>query len=169
MLLTAYEARPDARKYGKPEPGEPEEGEPEEGEPEEEEPEARTHQASPQKRNDRDAARNETIVPETAARVLHKRSIDHRESELWHLSMLSWDPELPFSGTYTFPDGVLHDPENDVWSSQWDDSKLGLGQTIYVMEAGWELEAVSIVQTCFCQNCYSLILHLARVRKRQPP
>jgi hypothetical protein len=131
MLLTAYEARPDAPLYQNPADSSDQDSD------------------SPQKRDYRDVAKNDTFVPESAARLLHKRSIDHRSSELWHLSMLSWDTEIPFSDKHTFTDGVVHDPEHNLWASQWDDSQLGLGQTVYVMEAGWESGDVSTLRTCF--------------------
>jgi hypothetical protein len=61
--------------------------------------------------------------------------------------MMSWDTTLNFAGRYTFPDGIVHDPEHELWSSQWDKS-LGRGQTIYVVESDWPLNNVSTIWTC---------------------
>jgi len=62
--------------------------------------------------------------------------------------MISWDTELTFSGKHTFDDGVVHDPDKNLWASQWDASELGDGQTIYIVETAWELDAVSDLRTC---------------------
>lgn len=130
MLLTAYEAIPDAPLYQSPADSSDQDSD------------------SPQKRDYRDVAKNDTIVAESAAQLRTKDPLTTGVRNYGNLSMLSWDTELPFSGKHTFPNGVVHDPSRNLWASQWDDSQLGLGQTVYVMEAGWESGDVSTLRTC---------------------
>lgn len=103
--------------------------------------------ASRRKRDARVAAKNNTIVSGSEARLLRKRYTYHEQTANWHLSMMSWDESLNFVTRHTLSDGVVHDPNNEVWSSQWDTS-LGEGQTIYVVESDWPLNHVSTAWKC---------------------
>jgi hypothetical protein len=64
---------------------------------------------------------------------LSKRVIDNYANDAWHVSMVSWGPDVNFDEEHL----PGHQPANNQYYSSWDDS-YGQGQTIYIMEDGMD-------------------------------
>ncbi len=69
--------------------------------------------------------------------TLAKRASDTEASSRWHLSQLSFLKDVAFN-----KDNGKHKPSQEEWLYSFDDS-LGQGQTIFILDDGFQQLAVS--------------------------
>jgi chitinase len=78
--------------------------------------------------------------------TLSKRAIDYYANDAWHISMLSWGPNIAFDEEHL----PGHQPANNQYFQSWDDS-YGEGQTIYILERFFDLgNPVSLLLLLAC-------------------